>query len=170
MAGMLPAPFAAILAQADAASAISSSNPTFAYAVWGVIFGGIVTLVVAANGIDSMLERRRRRPSVDVDLSGLQSAIKTLTASVDELKAARADHNGHKERIAALEEQCRKLDAEAATYASTQRSYLAKLTRDFFDRIEGVEKTMAQNFQTVERGVGRVEGALEQIAARLNAK
>ena len=38
------------------------------------------------------------------------------------------------------------------------------------DRIEGVEKTMAKNFQDVERGVGRVEGALEQIASRLNSK
>lgn len=161
---------APLLAQAAAsADKIDSNNPAFAYAVGAVVLGGLIALVTVADRIDSMLQRRRRQPSLDVDLVGLQSAIKSLTSAVDELKAARADHNGHKERIAALEQRCEALDKEANATASAQRSHLAKLTREFFERIEGVEKTMAKNFQDVERGMGRVEGALEQIAARLNS-
>lgn len=168
---MLPAALLAASSVPLAASGeISANNPAFAYAVGAVIVGAIITAVTVVDRIDSILARRRRQPSVDVDLVGLQAAITTLTESVDELKAARADHSGHKERISALEEKCRALDTEATAAAAAQRSYQAKLTREWFERIEGVEKTMAKNFQDVERGMGRVEGALEQIAARLNAK
>lgn len=69
----------------------------------GLLIAVIGGLALTVDRVDSVVQRRKRQPSVDVDLVGLQSAIKTLTESVDELKAARADHNGHKERIAALE-------------------------------------------------------------------
>lgn len=157
-----------VLAVADA-SAISADNPMFAYAVGAVVMGGIITTVMVADRIDSMLQRRRRQPSVDVDLVGLQAAIKTLTATVDDLKKAQADHHGHKEKIAGLEEKCGRLEREATAFEASQRSYTAKLTREWFERIETLERTVSSNFKEVERGLGKVEGALEQLTARLNS-
>jgi hypothetical protein len=161
---MSPVTFSLVLAAAADASAISADNPLFAYAVGAVIVGAIITTVTVLEKIDAIVQRRKRQPSVDVDLVGLQAAIKTLTSSVDELKAARADHVGHRERIVALEEKCRSLDAEANAAAASQRSHLAKLTRELYERIENVEKTVALNFKEVERGLGRVEGALSHIS------
>ena len=168
---MLPTAF---LAQASSAAVthsdkLDASNPTFAYAVWAVILGGVVTAVMTMDRIDSMLQRRKRSPSVDVDLVGLSTAITTLTQTVEELKAAKDHHNGHKERIAALETKCTELKSQLDREISTQRSYVAKTSKDIFDRIESVEKSVSKNFQEVERGLGRVEGSLGQIAQAVTA-
>ena len=165
---MLPATLflAQVADKADPAAAFSPQNPAFMVGVVGVI----LTVFYAVDKIDVFIQRRRRQPSVDVDLVGLQAAIKTLTASVDELKAARADHNGHKERIGALEERCRTLQAKVDENAATHRSHLSKLTREIFERIETLQSSVASNFKEVERGLGKVEGAVEQVVERLNAK
>jgi len=148
-----------------APDALSAQNPTFAYAVWGVVLGGIVSAVMVADRIDSMLERRRRKPSVDVDLVGLQASIVTLNKTVEKIEKAQAEHNGHKERLAALEKKTEELDKEAAETAAAQRRHLQKLTQEIFQRIEGVESTLASNFKELERGLGRVEGQLTQLNA-----
>lgn len=144
---------------------VSAQNPGFAYAVWGVVLGGFVSVVMVADRIDSMLDRRRRKPGVDVDLKALESSISTLTTTVDALVKAKDDHNGHKERIVALEKKTEALDKEAAEAAAANRRHTANLTREIFTRIESVESTVASNFKEVERGLGRVEGALAQLNA-----
>lgn len=158
-----------ILAVADA-SAISADNPLFVAAVGGVVIGGVVMLVTVVDRVDSIIQRRRRQPSVDVNLTELQSSIASLTEAVKELKEAREAHNGHREKIAALEEKCRKLEADASAFESSQRSYLAKTFREWFERLEAVQTTVAANFKDVERGLGKVEGALEQLTERINSK
>lgn len=151
-----------LLAQADH-SALSAQNPSFAYATWGVVLGGLVAAVMVADRLDSMLDRRRRKPTVDVDLAGLQTSIATLNKTVEKIEKAQAEHNGHGERIGALEKRTESLDKEATEAAAAGRRHLQKLTLEIFQRIEGVEKTVAENFKDVERGLGRVEGQLEQL-------
>jgi hypothetical protein len=165
---MLPAAFPAFLAQV-ADPAVSAQNPVFAYAVGAVIIGGIITVVTVADRIDSMVQRRRRQPSVDVDLVGLSAAIKTLTASVEELKTAKDNHSGHRERIAALETRCAELKTQLEREIATQRSYIAKNTHEIFERIEAdsketrtaigtLTKTINTEFNTLYRALGKVEG------------
>jgi uncharacterized phage infection (PIP) family protein YhgE len=165
---MLPAAFsfAPFLAQAGTdLTAFSAQNPLFAYAVGAVVIGGIVTLVTVLDKIDAIWQRRKRTPSVDVDLGSLKTSIDALTATVDELKSAKDDHSGHKERIKALEDKCAALDAQLDREIATQRSYIAKTHKDISDQIEGVRTSFANNIQSVERGLGRVEGTLQALLA-----
>ncbi|HTJ78498.1 MAG TPA: hypothetical protein VL357_05840 [Rariglobus sp.] len=163
---MLPAPAFPFLAEVASSgnSALSAQNPVFAYAVGAVIIGGLITVITVADRLDAMIQRRRRQPSVDVDLSGLRADIQTLNSSVAELKSAKEHHNGHRERIAALETKCAELKAQIERDAATQRSYIAKTHKDITDQIDAVKESMANNFQQMERGLGRVEGTLELIA------
>lgn len=161
---MLPAAF---LAQATSAAATHSdkldpSNPTV---FLGLLMGALLTLAAGANQIDSIIQRRKRTPSVDVDLVGLSAAITTLTTTVDELKADGKSHNGNKDRIAALEAKCAELKSQLESEIRTQRSYIAKTHKDISDQIEGVRSSFANNLQSVERGLGRVEGALQTLVA-----
>ncbi len=155
-----------ILAVADA-SAISANNPIFAYAVGAVVLGGIVTAVTVADRVDSMIQRRRRQPSVDVDLKALETSISTLTTTVDALVKAKDDHTGHKERIIALEARAAELKAQLEREIATQRSYVAKTSKEIFQRIDDVQSTVANNFKEVERGLGKVEGSLDQFSERV---
>lgn len=166
-----------LLAQAAAtAEKIDAHNPVFAYAVGAVVIGGFIAAVTVADKIDSMLQRRRRQPSLDVDLVSLQGSITTLNASVADLKAAKDNHNGHRERIAALEarcteqkELCEHLKAQLEREIAAQRSFQAKNTREIFDRIEADGKdlrasitilgsTINKEFNTLYRALGKVEG------------
>lgn len=171
-------PIALLLAQAASSSAdktdsaFSPQNPAFLVGVVGVI----LSVFYAVDKIDAFAQRRKRQPSLDVDLVSLQSAITTLTASVADLKAAKDSHNGHKERIAALEArcaeqraQCEDLKGQLEREIASQRSFQAKNTREIFERIEADAKdlrtsiatlgtTINKEFNTLYRALGKVEG------------
>jgi hypothetical protein len=127
----------------------ASPDPMFL----GMLVLGLFTLVSLADKVDSFFQRRRRQPPVDVDLG-------KLTASIDLLTQL---NKRNEERMTAIEQ---KLERDIAT----QRAYTAKSSKDIFDRIEGVrleintrfdglQQTLAQNVQTMERAIGRVEGS-----------
>ncbi len=119
----------------------------------GMLVLGLFTLVALADKVDGFFQRRRRQPTVDVDLS-------KLTASIDLLTQL---NKRNEERMTILEQ---KLERDI----STQRSYTAKSSKDIFDRIEGVraeintrfdrlQTSLTQNVQTIERAIGRIEGS-----------
>jgi hypothetical protein len=159
-----------LLAQAAAtADKIDANNPVFAYAVGAVVIGALITAVTVMDKIDSMMERRRRKPSLDVDLVGLQSSINTLNTTVADLKLAKDNHNGHRERIIALETRCAELKTQLEHEIASQRSFQARNTREIFERIEADSKalqasigalssTINKEFITLYRALGKVEG------------
>lgn len=110
----------------------------------------------------------RRKPTLDSHLSKFESAIDTLRRSVDELTEAQRASADHDARIRQLEIAAGDLRRSHDTCAHAHRADQQRVTREWFDRIEGVEKTVASNFQTMERALGRIEGELKAMAARPN--
>ena len=113
----------------------------------------------------------RRRPPVDVDLVRLHTSIQSLEKAVDALTIAHKRHEAHENKLAELDSKLRHLESLRESDAHTQRSYMAKTTREIFDRIESESRvtqdkldtlthTVAENMQRVERGLGNVEGAM----------
>ncbi|WP_043588956.1 hypothetical protein [Geminisphaera colitermitum] len=99
--------------------------------------GLISSLSIAALAL-SVWAYFRRRPPVDADLSRIEADLKAL-----------------KEQHAALVE---KQDREAAE----QRKQTDDLINGVYKRIEAVQSSFNRNFQTMERALGRIEGAIER--------
>lgn len=120
----------------------------------------IVSVLSVALTITLIYTALRRKPPLDVDLTKLASTADQLTQTVGELKDTLEQYAGHSARISALEKECATLRSELDREISAQRAYTAKTSREIFERIERVEQSVAQNFQSVERALGRVEGML----------
>lgn len=110
----------------------------------------LLTVVVTLVSLWSML---RRRPPLDAQIARFEAAIEGLNRSVADLAEAQRQASSHGFRIDAIERNC------AACRIETNRAL-----KDVYDRIESVESSMGENFQSVERALGRIEG---QIAGKV---
>lgn len=148
---MLPATFAASFAP------ISSD---FQLNVWNVLtlVGALVALWAAV----------RRKPTVDVDLVQLKSSIDGLQKSVDALTANQKEHAANAVEIDQLKAEVRELKSHRENDGGTQRRHIAHLSREIFDKIDALDNKFSANLQSIERGLGRFDGAFDLIRDRLN--
>lgn len=107
----------------------------------------------------------RRRPPIDVDLAKLASAIEALQGTVAKLTERTDSQAHHATEIEALQKEITGLRIAREADVAAQRSYTQRTTREIFERIEGVERAVATNFQSVERALGRIEGQLTRPGA-----
>lgn len=120
-------------------------------------FVSLLTVVVTLASLWSML---RRRPPLDAQIAKFEATIAGLTESVDKLTEAQEAAAGHSAEISALKDRVAALETQREADADAAREDLRRTTRELFDRIEGVEKAVATNFQAVERALGRLEGQI----------
>lgn len=123
----------------------------------------VFTVVVGGSTLWANIRAGRRKPTVDVDLVKLAASIEHLQKTVDTLATTAERHASHASEIAGLKRELDDLRKLREADAASHRGWGAKTTREIFDRIEAVEKSVAANFQSVERALGRIEG---QLSAR----
>jgi hypothetical protein len=135
----------------------------------------VLGIVGVIAGIWAMF---RRRPPVDVDLVRLHTSIESLEKAVDALTIAHKRHEAHENKLAELDAKVRHLEGLRETDAHAHRSYMAKTTRELFERIESegritqdkldaLTASLGENMQRMERGLGNVEGTMNIIRDQL---
>lgn len=148
-------------------------DPKFQVNVMSVL--GIVGVIA---GLWAMF---RRRPPVDVDLVRLHTSIEALEKAVDALTVAHKRHEAHENKLSELDSKVRHLEQLRESDAHAHRSYMAKTTREIFERIESEARitqdkldalmvSISTNLQKVERGLGNVEGAMDFIKEHLKPR
>ncbi len=130
------------------------------------------SLLSVVLALATVLGYYRRKPAVDVDLATLQGSITNLQKSVDALTQEHKRHAGHEAEIEQLKSQVRELRAQRETDGHNQRSYIAKLSREIFEKIEAqgegmdskletLSLTINKEFRDLYRALGKAEGQLE---------
>lgn len=131
---------------------LSPEIQTSLFTIGGVLMGVVAVLIYF-----------RRNPPLEAQLAAFRAAIATLQKSVDQLATSARAHATHAAEIADLQQEVNKLRSQRDADQQTQRSYIAKNTRELHERIGAVEASINRNFQTLERALGRIEG---QITSR----
>lgn len=133
----------------------------------------IVSLLGVAVALLTIRSLVRRTPPLDSHLTKFEAAIATLTKAVDDLTEAQRSASSHSTRIATLEKECSILRQELDKKLTDQREdFDKKLTaqheagdesiHEVYLRIENIELSNSKNFQSIERALGRIEGALQE--------
>ncbi|HRI81620.1 MAG TPA: hypothetical protein PLF88_04230 [Opitutaceae bacterium] len=141
------------VAQAATSAPLDPSNPVV---FLGLLIGGLVTLAVLANTIDAMIQRHKRRPSLDKELSDF--AKKTDLAP---MFAGLAD--------AARRSELQTLERKVADELAAMRNYNTKTTRELSlaidagnreirDKMDLLRTSISTEFQTLYRALGKIEG------------
>lgn len=172
---MLPAAFshAIFLAQVSTANPphtpLDASNPTV---FMGLLIGGIITLVVGADKIDGMVQRRKRQPALDSELVKFTAAIGSLEASVKILSEAKDKHAGHSLQLAQLERELREQKERADRSEASNRKYMMETTREIFaaiksetkifsDKVDALTVSMNKEFRDIAADIGALKEASE---------
>lgn len=122
----------------------------------------IVSLLGVAVALLTIRSLVRRTPPLDAHLTKFESAIATLTKAVDDLTEANRAAANHSTRIATLERECSALRTELDRKLTDQHVATDKSIREVYLRIESIELSNSKNFQSIERALGRIEGALQE--------
>jgi hypothetical protein len=102
-------------------------------ALW-FIGGGTVSFIGAVLAV---LIYFKRNPPLDAQLADFKASISDLDEEVARLREQREEDQ------------------------KNQRAYTQRTTRELFDRIERVESSISENFRSLERALGRLEGELK---------
>lgn len=145
---MLPAPVAQI----------SPLSPEFQL--------GLISLLGVAVLVQSLVAAFRRKPPVGEDLVQLRTSIDSLKKSVELLTLAHEKHVAHSAEITALQKEVDRLKTQREEDQRSARSYTAQSNQRIFERIDELAETVAANFQSVERAIGKVEGQLQTLHPR----
>jgi hypothetical protein len=159
------------------AASFAPISPDFQLNIWNLL--ALLLAVLAVVG------HFRRTPPLDSELVKLNGAISGLDRSVTALTKSHQDHVAHAGKIAHLEEQVRDLKGHRESDAQNQRSYIAKNTREIFekidlnyrdfgkkldetnsvitDKIDALSRTFNQEVRDLARALGKTEGKLEAV-------
>lgn len=158
---------------ATLAAAFAPISADFQLNVWNVI--------VLLTALTALLAALRRKPPLDSQLVQLGSSISSLQASVEALTTEQKRQAAHEAKIEALQEKVRLLEAQRETDAAAQRRHLAHVQHEIFQkfdqldakfgaRLETLDTKVSANLQSIERGLGRFESAVDFIRDSLNAR
>lgn len=134
---------------------LAEFSPLSGSAQWAIV--SILSVALICVSLWVLL---RRQPPLDAHLAKFEATIAGLTDSVNKLTEAQEAAAGHAAEIRTLKERVATLEQLRDTDAKAQREDMSTNTRQLFDRIDGVEKAVAMNFQAVERALGRLEGRI----------
>ncbi|MBI5770896.1 MAG: hypothetical protein HZA93_24170 [Verrucomicrobia bacterium] len=147
----------------------------------------LVSLLIA---LGTLWAFGRRKPPLDAQLVRLETSIEALNRNMADLATAQKQAAGHELEIAALKDKVRNLEARRDEDLRAQRTYTRETTRELFEkmesnaritqdrldalandfaaRIETLSQSLSENIQSVERGLGRLEGQMESMRDRMN--
>lgn len=115
---------------------------------------GILFLVL------SILGHFKRKPPVDSQLVALNTTIEGLKDAVEKLTATQATHASHSSEIQKLQDEVKELRAHREADLRSQREYTRQSGERIFSRIDELDRSVNNNFQSVERAIGNLEGRL----------
>jgi predicted nucleic acid-binding Zn-ribbon protein len=126
----------------------------------------IVSLLSVALTLVLIYNALRRKPPLDAELVKLQSAIESLQKSVDDLTETQKAHATHASEIAELQRKVTALEQHREEDARAQRTYTRESGQRIFVKIDELSASVAQNFQSVERAIGQLEGQVKSLVMR----